>query len=170
MAAKVTAHIHAMLHIDETLGLDYDLADDPEITHKPTTSTARTLNATSTPPVTKCYGRTLPLVAGTLALDLTSLTRDDGTTVDFTGLKVQEWEFVCPASNTAGITVAKTDAVTGYNLFGEDNASAEQIEIGPGGHKQGGEVDWLEDVDATHKDITITGTGTEAVEILLVAG
>jgi hypothetical protein len=153
----------------ETLALGLDNVENPVVAHK-LGDFAATLTASSTPAVTKVFSDTIALAAGTAAIDLAALAGPMSTTVDFTGLKVQIIQLACPTGNTGGITVAKTDVVTGYNLFGADNASAEQVEVLPGTRTQLFHRNTLEDVDATHKDITFTGTGTDTIQVLLAAG
>ena len=97
------------------------------------------------------------------------MTGPQGVTVDFTGLKVQLIKLACPTTNTAGITVDR-GASNAYNLFGADNNSAEQVEILPGCATMFYHNDKLEDVDATHSDVQFAGTGTESIEVHLVAG
>lgn len=170
MAASVTAHYDLKLDVEEVLALSLDLADDVPHTHKTDETTRGTLTATTTPAVSKVFSKSVNLSSGAGSLDLTSLTGPAGTTVDFTGLKVHLVKLACPSTNTAGITVDRA-ASTAYNLFGADNASAEQVEVLPGAsllfyHGN----DQTEDVDATHKDVQLAGTGSEAIEVILVAG
>lgn len=170
MAAAVTAHYNLRLQVEETIALSEDLAQaDPTYTHD-IADIRGTLNATSTPAVTKTFSDTINLSAGAATLDLTSLSGPAGTTVDFTGLKVHLVKLSCPSTNTAGITVDR-DSSNAYNLFGADNASAEQVEVLPGAsclfyHGD----DQTEDVSATKKGVQFAGTGTEAINVILVAG
>lgn len=169
MAAAVKAKIAITLTVDETLALGLDNAVDPTFTHT-LGADAATLDASSTPAVSKTYSQTINLTAGAATIDLTALPGPNSTTVDFTGLKVQALKLVCPSTNTAGITVDR-GATNAYNLFGADNASAEQVEVLPGDAMaiKGG-TDKREDVDATHKDVQLAGTGTETIKVILVAG
>lgn len=171
MAASVKAKYALTLTIDETLGLGLDGVDtDPTMVHDFGADSA-TLDANSSPPATKSWSDQLQLAAGAGALDLTALDRGPILSdVDFTGLKLQAIKLTCPTTNTGGITVEKKDAVTGYNPFGVDNSTAEKVTIVPGGGIVMFFDDELEDIDATHKDLTFTGTGTEAINIILVAG
>ncbi|KKN27512.1 hypothetical protein LCGC14_0863960 [marine sediment metagenome] len=169
MAAAVKAKIAATLTVDETLALGLDNADDPTFTHT-LGADAATLTSSTTPPVTKTYSETINLSGGGATIDLQALTGPNSTTVDFTGLKVQAIKLSCPSTNTEGITVDR-GAANPYNLFGEDNGSAEQVEVMPGDVylvKCG--ADKREDVDATHSDIQLAGTGTETIKVILVAG
>lgn len=170
MAAAITAHYDLKLDVEETLALGLALAaGETEYTQKTTEITRGTIKASSAVPATKAFSDSVNLVAGAATLDLTALAGPAGTTIDLTGLKVQAIKLACPASNTAGITVDR-GASNAYNLFGEDNGSAEQVEVLPGCAVLLYQNDKLEDVDATHKDVQLAGTGTESIEIQLVAG
>lgn len=168
MAASVSARYALELEVTEVLALGLDNATDPSFPHS-IGSPNGTLIATTTPPVTKVFSDNLALVAGARTLDLTSLAGPAGTTVDFTGLKVQLIALRCPESNTLPILVQKGDA-NAYNLLGADNASSETIEMMPGDDLLIKRRDTLEDVDATHSDVKFTGNGTEAIQVILVAG
>lgn len=170
MAAAVTAHYDIKLEVEETLAISQDLAtDETTFTHKTTLTTRDTLNASSTPAATKTFSDSLNLSAGAATLDLTSLTGPSAVTVDFTGLKVHLVKLACPTTNTVGITVDR-GASNAYNLFGEDNSSAEQVEVLPGCSMMFYMNDKTADVSASVKDVQFAGTGTESIEIILVAG
>jgi hypothetical protein len=169
MAAAVTAHYDLYLAVEETVAQSLDLAVDVPITHQTDETTRGTLNASSTPAVTKCFSDDLTLTAGEATLDLTSLTGPAGVTVTFNGLKVQLAKFACPSSNTNPVLIQKGDA-TAYNLLGADNASSETFEVLPGGCMALFHDNEAEDVDATHKDVKFTGTAGETIEVILVAG
>ncbi len=121
MAASVNSKYALTLNVDETLALGLDHASDPQFTHT-LGAHAATLTASTTPPVTKTFSKTLNLVGGIVALDLTSLAGPSGTTVDLTGLKIQNMKLFCPNTNTGSIEVKAKDGTTGYNLFGPNNA------------------------------------------------
>lgn len=170
MAAAITAHYDVKLEVDETLALSQDLAaGETTFTHETTLTTRDTLNASSTPAVTKVFSDSLNLSGGAATLDLTALTGPASVTVDFTGLKVQLVKLACPTANTGGITVDR-GATNAYNLFGEDNSSAEQVEILPGCSMLMFNNDKVADVSATVKNVQFAGTGTESIEVMLVAG
>lgn len=170
MSAAVSGRYNLKLEIDETLGLSLDHADDPEITHD-IGADEGTLNASSTPPATKAWSDQIALSGGSGSLDLTALDRgSDLSDVDLTGLKIQLLKLSAPSTNTAGITVERKDAVTGYNPFGTDNGDADRVTILPGMAVLVRTDDEVEDVGATRKDLTLTGSGTDALDIALVAG
>lgn len=168
MAASVSAKYQMLCQVTETLALGLAHAADPPTVHS-LGSPGSTLIATTTPPVTKVFSGTVTLSGGAGALDLTSLAGPQGTTVDFTGLKVQLIQLITP-NNTVSIIVEHKDGATGYNLFGNDNASDESIEVPPNSEMQFKYKDTLEAVDGTHKDVKFTGTGTETIGVILVAG
>ncbi len=165
---SVSALYVMKLLVTETPDLALDNADNVPFDHDIGVVNG-TLNASSTVPATKASSDDISLVAGGATIDLTSLPGPLSTTVTFDGLKVQLVKIKCPATNTGGITFAVHGA-SGYNLFGEDNASAERVEVMPGGSEMRETPDNGEDVDATHKQVAVTGTGTDVFQIELVAG
>ena len=170
MAAAVTAKFDLRITADETLALGLDNVTDTPFEHTLGVDNGK-LTATTTPAATKVFSDTINLSSGSATLDLTSLAGPASTTVTFSGLKVQLVKLKCPLTNTAGITVDAKDATTGYNLFGATNAvTTEKIEFMPGMVASINTNDQLQDVDSTHKDLTLTGTGTESIRVLLVAG
>lgn len=128
-------------------------------------NTVENLDSTTTPPVTKHSAFALALSGGAATIDLTSLPDDDGVAaaVDFTGLKVQVAKFANPVGNAA-MTIT-LGASNGHPLF-----TADGIVL------QGGE-EWTfkgydagTDVAAGDATWDVTGTGTEELNVLLVAG
>jgi hypothetical protein len=154
--------------VTETPALGLDNADDVPFDHD-IGVTNGTLNASSTVPATKVASDTAALAAGSGSLDLTSLTGPIASSVTFSGLKIQLVYITCPSTNSGGITFDVAGA-NGYNLFGADNASDESVEILPGGAVLMYHPNNAEDVDATHKAITLTGTGTDSYSYILTAG
>ena len=159
--------------ITETLGLT-EGASNSDINHTDYNS-GGTDNAGSTVPATKSTVFTPQLVAGVLSIDLTALPdREGGTSVDFTGLKVQGILFnngttnnsiVAPGSN-ALVTVS--DPVTnGYHIWGADQST---ITFLPGSNILLRFPNNLPDVSATAKLIDLAGTGSDAFELCLWAG
>ena len=168
MAASVSLEYKMLCQVTETMALGLAHAGDVPTVHS-LGSPGSTLVATSTPPATKVFSGTVTLSGGAGALDLTSLAGPQGTTVDFSGLKVQFVQLITP-NNTVSIIVEHKDGATGYNLFGDDNASDESVEVPPNSEQQFKYTDTLEEVDGTHKDVKFTGTGTETIGVILVAG
>lgn len=169
MAHSVSLQYAFGCEVVETVASGLDNVTDKPITHS-IGADIGTLNASSTPAVTETFSDTIALAAGAGTLDLTSLAGPSGTTIDFTGLKVQVIKIKTPATNAGSIIIEHEDAVTGYNLFGDDNGSDESIEVPPDTLLEFKYNDKLEDVDGTHKDLKFTGTGTDGMQLQLTAG
>lgn len=127
-------------------------------------NTFKTLNESSTPVVTKFVRFDQALTASSATIDLTSLTGANSESVDFTGLKVQVAKFKNKVGNAA-MTI-KFGAANPYLLLGaafsfilEDGAEA-TFYIPEG----------APDVAGGAKDIDISGTGSEELEVQLFAG
>lgn len=169
MAHSVSAQYEFTCEVAETVASGLDNVADRAITHS-LGADAGTLGASSTPAATQTFSDTIALTAGAAALDLQSLAGPSSTTINFTGLKVQLIKIKTPATNADSIIVEHKDGATGYNLFGDDNASDESIEVPPDSVMQFKYNDKLEDVDGTHKDVKFTGTGTDGMQLQLTAG
>ena len=120
MAATYTAQVNQSLSITE----NWAEADEPGSSRRKNTydafNTAASLNATSTPPVSKAAVSQVALVAGAKTIDLTAAPHKvAGTTVsvDGTGLKVQGFLIRVPATNVHALTIAP-GASNAYNLLG----------------------------------------------------
>lgn len=123
-------------------------------------------DGTTGPTATKSYHATITMSSGTATLDLTALPDPEtGTNMDLTGLKLKMLHLSAPSGNANAVTVAPgaTNGYTGwigtsgYTL----NASDQR---GPSVHNAGIAV------DATHKTIDITGTGSQQVTIVALFG
>jgi hypothetical protein len=148
--------------VQETLATDVEAASAPTIIHSGF-NTKQILNATSSPAVTKQIQRTLSMTAGALTINLASLTGTNGLAVDFTGLKVQHFKFINPGANPITFTFGASNP---YLLLG----SGWKIIVPAGGEVAGKLNDQPPDVDSTHKNIDVSGTGTDSFNIILVAG
>ena len=157
---------HAMgASVQETLALALDLVSTtPTVAHL-SIPAPTTLNASSTPPVTKVYSDTLPLSGGAVTIDLMTLVGAMGSAVTFDGLKVQFAYFYNPVGNNT-MTIEEGDA-NPYQIFG---SAAGLVVLHEGCTSMQTWYDQLEDADATHSDIKITGTGVEEINVVLVAG
>lgn len=133
--------------------------------------TITALNSTSSPAVTKLSAGTSTMIEGTATIDLTSLPDLNGiaAAVSFSGLKVRIAVFEVPSTNAQSLTV--TDHGTnGYFLFGDLGTGV--LELAPGDSAM---FIWPEstervDIDATHKQLLVSGTTTDAVNYWLAAG
>lgn len=166
---SVEAAYNLKLQAAEVVALGLDHVEDPEVTHD-IGDTSGTLTGTTSPAATKGWSDKVTLSGGSASLDLTALPFGNLPNVNFNGLRPQLLKVSCPTTNTGGITIEKKDAVTGYNLFGADNTTAEKITVLPGQTYGIQLADAGEDVDATHKDLTLTGTGSEVISMCIVAG
>lgn len=124
-----------------------------------------TLTADSTVPVTKSFAAELALSTGAKILDLTALTDGVLATKDFTGLKVQVIKLINKTGNANDMTFA-VGASNGYNLMGSDWT----ITLTAGQHILLFGNDATPDVGSGAKTIDVTGTGSQAFQILIVAG
>lgn len=159
---SVSANYDGGITVRETLATGVEAATAPVVIHSGF-NTSTTLNASSTVPATTSIERTLALSAGTLTVDLTSLTGTNGAAVDFTGLKVQMFKFKNPSTHSITFTFG---ASNGYLLLG----TAWKMIIPAGAEVQGYIPDLAPDVDSSHKTIDVSGTGTDTFNIVLVAG
>lgn len=126
-----------------------------------------TLNDSSTPPGTKVISQTPALVAGTKVIDLTAALHL-GAAVDLSGLKLQDLLLINENANAVTI---EADASNGYLLFGTAGKVTVPPKVGnvPGIlHMQF--ADGTPDVDGTHKNIKLTGTGTQQFKLQMVFG
>jgi hypothetical protein len=165
MAASYKASIAGQVTVEETL----DTATNPAVEAvQPLVHTgyndAHALNATSTPACTKAAIFNKAMVAGAATIDLTAMTHG-GATVDFTGLKVQCWKFKAPTTNAANVTLTPGGS-NGYNLGG---ANWREV-LAPGAWVLGYSNDTTPDVSGSAKNIALAGTGTDALEVTLMAG
>ena len=152
--------------VAETLSSNVPGASDPTITQAGY-NTEGTYSSTTTPPVTKSVVNTVALVAGAKTIDLTALTGINGGAVAFTGLKVQFAKFRNPSTNTGAITI-QAGASNAYNMLG---ASWKVIlQTGDEFTWKGSDDSGVPDVASGAKNIDLAGTGTESIEMVLVAG
>lgn len=119
-----------------------------------------TLSSSTTPPVTKAYKETL---TGTQTLDLTALVDDYFGTVDGSGLKLQA--ILVRNTDTADDLVMSKGAANGYEL-----GSATATTIPPGGKLQATYNDKLDDIDATHKNLTFTPGAGKSYDVVILMG
>lgn len=126
---------------------------------------SKSLSAGTTPPVTMAGFFKKALVAGVGTIDLTAFPTTNGAVDNGTGLKAQGWKFRNPPTNTGPITVT-FGAANPYLLRG----AGWKMIIQPGQEDMGYGADLTPDVGPTSKNIDISGTGTESLEVSLVLG
>ncbi len=165
MSSTVAATLTSALTIVETF-TGGQVSTDNTITINGLNETL-TLNATSTPPISKEANFTTTLSTGTATIDLTALpglTADE--TVTFLNLKVAAVKFTNPSTNANNITVAKGGS-SGYSFCGTTTFS---IPIAPG---QSVLIQCDGDagtVGSGAKNIDLTGTGSQTLQSAWVAG
>lgn len=161
---SVKVQYDSNLTVRETLETGVPAATDAEISISGY-NTSAALNATSTPTATKVSAQAVALVAGAKTIDLTALTGTNGVTIDGTGLKVVLCKLQNPSTNANNI-VAKFGASNAY-LFGNDAAWRHRLEPGD-------EIllkfNANPAIDSTHKNIDLSGTGTQALNVEIVLG
>lgn len=130
----------------------------------------QTLTSSTTPAVTKQVSYQVALSTGALTIDLTSMAGGtNGATVTFSGLKVCGYLFENPSTNANSITIVG-GASSGYLIFG----TAGSVVLAPG-HRikmqvKQGTSSGLPTVDGTHKNIDLSGTGSQVLNVQMIAG
>lgn len=130
----------------------------------------RVLNATSAPPtgvpVSLVWQDRVTLIAGAKTLDFTALARVGFTDdLDATGLKLQRVQMKAVGTNSNPLTIT-FGAADPYPIFGVLGV----VELLQDGELTFAYEDDSPDVSATVKDVDFAGTGTEAVDVVLVFG
>jgi len=124
-----------------------------------------TLTSATTPPVTKVAIFNQALTGGAATIDLTALTGTNGAATTMYGLKVQ-YIFVKAKSTNANAITLTEGASDGYALMGNGwtvTLAANQWFTFYGN-------DATPDVDSGAKTIDLSGTGSQSVDIEIVAG
>lgn len=121
------------------------------------------MNASSTPPATKCSFSQPALSGGAVTINLAALTGTNGATVDLTGLKVQS---ITIKNNGANVMSFTEGASNGYALLGASFLFALQ----PGQEITLYGNDATPDVAAGDRTIDVTGTGAQSFDLGVVAG
>ncbi len=132
--------------------------------------TEKSLSATGTvsqPAITKCAIFSKALSGGSATIDCTALTGTNGATVDFTGLKICVMKFKNPSANANAITVAK-GASNGLGVT--TSGTTFSIPIAPGAEWMHYCNEGMPDVGSGAKTFDLTGTGSQALEVTLLAG
>lgn len=163
---SVSAKYRSEVTVSETIATNVPdvLATKAVIVHDQFNKTA-TIDASSTVPATKTASFQKALSTGAATIDLTALVGSNGAAVDFTGLKVQLAKFRNPSTNANGITVT-FGASTPYLLLG----AAFKFILLPGQEITIYGNDAAPDVSGSLKMIDLAGTGSQALDVILVAG
>jgi len=162
----VTTTINASLSVQSTVNKSQSVGDPTagNITLPLSiTGLSQTWNPGTTINGLDAWSGVVTLVAGTATIDLTSLTQLGlSTAVNMTGYKLRFIQWFAPAANVANVKIAP-GASNGYAPVGVVDT------IAPG---DPGVKPTLSStaVGASSKNITITGTGTDSIQLLLVFG
>jgi hypothetical protein len=123
------------------------------------------LNATTTPPAAQVAAFQQALTSGAATIDLTSMVGTDGETVNGTGQKVQACKFRNPSTNANAIRI-KIGASNGYAL-----GTTFDITLAPGASfgpfNLGGTAPVI---GSSAKTLDLSGTGAQALDVLIVLG
>lgn len=160
----VSATFVSSLTVTETSGESLVASTDNTVTYSGVNQSV-TLDGDSTPAITKQATFLVTMTAGAATIDLRALVGAFGSTVDGNGLKVQAVKFRNPASNANAITVAE-GASNGYELLG--NGFTFTLPVG--GSAQFYLPEGTPDVSASTKEIDISGTDAQVLQVTLVMG
>lgn len=165
MSLTVTSIVQ--LSVKETSSSEFVSADDPSQTWNGMSTNAE-LTASTTPPVTKHTVFTKAMSGGAGTIDLTSLPDTEGNAgaVTFSGLKIQRAKFTAPTTNANDITIT-LGASNGHPFF-----TADGVVLSPGQSWtfENLAVDTGTDVAAGDATWDLTGTGSQELDVHLVAG
>ncbi|MHC4215669.1 MAG: hypothetical protein ACYSWP_20155 [Planctomycetota bacterium] len=140
---------------------------DPTLTHSVGAGSVSRSPSTAVP-VTKSWEGEVALVAGTATIDLTALDRGNLSALDLSGEKIQAIHVRGDNANTGPIEI-DVAASNGHDLHGS-GASSQICAV-----EADDEVLILKNdngpaVSTTQAEFTLTGTGTEKVHIMILAG
>jgi hypothetical protein len=140
---------------------------DPTVSHSIGAGSV-SRSPTTTVPVTKSWEGEVALAAGTATLDLTALDRGNLANLDLTGEIVQSLHVRGDNANTGAIEL-DVAAANGYDIHGS-GASSQICAVEADDEVLILKNDTAPAVSSTVKDITLTGTGTEKVHVMILAG
>ena len=173
MVATVSVSFDTLLRVQIQLGIvPAILGTDPMFIYQipalgNTGGSQISLSGTSAaarfPVVTSAWEGIVPCVAGTATLDLTALVTAGLSNTNMTGLKIVAMKVQAASTNTNPVSI-KAGVTNGYTPIGAG------IPLQTAGDEVLTKYLSAIYVDATHKILTITGTGTEAVNMILVFG
>jgi len=132
-------------------------------------ASSQSLNADSTPPVTKGTQFSIALSSGTGTINLASLTPPDTSlsNIDGTGLKVQSVKFSNPSTNANAISVTE-GASSGHPLLGPSFLFS--LEPGQSLTFANEGVDVGTDIASGDRTWDLAGTGSQALDVAIVMG
>lgn len=138
--------------------------DDPSIVHNGLNSTG-TFDAGTTPAATEWVANEYTMSGGALTIDLTSLTGTNGRSVSLNGLRPRLVKIKNKATNANSITIAE-GASNGYPLFG----ASRSVTLLPGEELQYLYSSSCTAVGSSDKTIDISGTGSQVLQMAILAG
>ena len=127
-------------------------------------NTTQTLNGVSSPAVSMVAEFQGNMTAGTLSIDLTSLTGTNGAATNMTGLKVQIFKVIALANNANNITLVQ-GASNGYNLMGSFS-----VTLAPGQEFLFYGNAATPAIGSGARILTMTGTLSQGADFVVVAG
>ena len=163
-----SVQVQSYLSVTETLENAPEAGTSITVTSTEWNQGQKTLNSTSSPPVTKhCAVESDPSGSGasTENIDLTSFTDIEGQTQTGAGLKVQVLRIRTPSTNTANMTIGP-GATNPYALFG----TGVTVTFPPDSEMLFRWNDKLADVSATVKNILVSGSGDDTAYVQLILG
>ena len=152
------------VELTETLTLSADPSAGT-IALAPTAGQRWTMDGTTGPLVTNSVRTLVTMSGGTATINLTAFSdAETNTAVDLTGLKIKMLYLACPSTNANAVTVkpGASNGYTGWTVTGDILNASDQR--GPNIFNGGIAV------DGTHKNIDITGTGSQVVTIVALFG
>lgn len=124
---------------------------------------SKTLNASSSPTVTKSAVGQLALSSGSVTMNLAAVVTSAGATVDFTGRKIQGFLLQNPGTNANNMTFVP-GASNGIDIFG----ASSKIVLEPGQSYLMDFANAGQTVASGDRTIDVTGTGTQAFNFAIV--
>lgn len=139
-------------------------ANSRVITHGLFNSSETLTGSTAVPVVVPVYTE-FALSSGALTIDLRSILGSGNSPFDLNGMKVQVVKLRCKSSNANPITISE-GATNGYELLGNGFT----FQLKPSQEITMHLKDLSPDVGASAKTIDLTGTGSQVLEVAIIAG
>lgn len=141
------------------------LIDSTDATIKEKIAVDVTLTGASAPDAEMHAAMQVAMVAGAATIDFTALTRRGGSPISFSGKNLRSLMFQNPSTNANDITI-NVGAANGLAFFG----AASKVVLKPGDVIGAYFGSTGPAVAAGTKNIDITGTGTQVLQVIAVAG
>lgn len=162
----VTLTYNSNLTVVETLeaNVAFAASNGKSVTYNGLNTTA-SLNASSTPIVSKTASLVKALASGSGTIDLTAVLGTNGATVDASGLKVVAMKLRGKSTNGNPITIAK-GASNGYDAFGASFSITLKANMEITVYSASNATA----ISSTNKILDLTGTGSQELEVQLIFG